>query len=68
MLLIENGYGEKLGLRARMQRPFGQAFQETTTCEILPNLPSVEHWPEPIIIIQLSDFEFSHDDRRVACD
>jgi|GEM_PF-853336 hypothetical protein len=68
MLIIENGYAEKLSLRAHMQTPFQEGRQYTTTCDILPIHPSLEHWPEPIVFIQLSDFEFSDDDRRVACD
>ena len=68
MLIIQNGYAEKLGLSAHMQTPLGEGREYTTTCDILPRLLSLEHWPEPIVFIQLSDFAFSPDDRRVACD
>jgi hypothetical protein len=67
LLVVENGNGLALSYRARMTRD-GQT-RPTDVCVVLPHLPSYEHWPHPIVRLDLSDFRFIRWDqgRRPTC-
>lgn len=68
VLLVENGYDRQIDYRAFMQVPGRGGPAYTTSCEIIPNLMVLEHWPHPIAVITLNDFRDVASGGSVACD
>ncbi len=68
VLLVENGDNRQIDYQAYMQVPGGNGAQYTTTCEVMPNLMVMEHWPHPIAIIHLSRFQEMPATGGTACD
>jgi hypothetical protein len=52
MLSVENGYGRAFEYRARMF--LGRRSATTSTCTVLPGMPTFESWPHPIERLELS--------------
>jgi hypothetical protein len=54
LLILEDGYHGWLRYRARMVMPDGRT-QPTDVCDVHAPAFGVEHWPYPIVLIELSD-------------
>ncbi|WP_282009819.1 hypothetical protein [Brevundimonas aveniformis] len=68
VLLVENGYGFRLDYAAHMQVPNQSGAPYTTTCEVMPGRMVMEHWPHPIMMINLSNFRVVEDTDAMTCD
>lgn len=68
MLVVENGYGQPIDYQAGMMLLDGR-HKYTTACEVRPKLTSYEHWPHPIVMIDVGAFRFLPAGKTgIACD
>jgi hypothetical protein len=65
-LTVHNPFPEQIKYRAGMLIPGEPHFRKTSSCPVLSNRMSLEHWPHPIVALVLTDFRFAPGDN--VCD
>ncbi len=68
-LVVENGDAAPISYTAHMMviGPEGLQWAPTSVCTALPEAPSAEHWPHPIIAVRLSDFRIEEKGAGIVC-
>lgn len=61
-LTAHNPFPEQVKYRAGVLIPGEQHFRRTSSCPVLSNHMSLEHWPHPIVALVLADVHFAAGD------
>jgi hypothetical protein len=69
MLTVTSSFSKPLRYQAGILRPQTDHAVGTSTCPVEPNLPSFEHWPEPLVRLLMKDLRLiePNSDEDKAC-
>jgi hypothetical protein len=68
VLVVKNHYREQLHFRGSMVLPHQLDLVSTSVCPVMPGRFSVEHWPDPLNSLMLTDFTLHDPDEKLGCE
>lgn len=66
VMVIHNYHSRPVRYRAFI-RQVGGNIQPTSVCPVRPNIPMLEHWPYPVDILSVGDFQLLEPDADASC-
>ena len=68
VLVVKNHYREQLSFRGSMVLPHQLDLVSTSVCPVMPGRFSVEHWPDPLNSLLLTDFRLHDPNEKLGCE
>jgi len=68
VLVVKNHYREQLSFRGSMALPHQLDLVSTSVCPVMPGRFSVEHWPDPLNSLVLTDFRLHDPGEQLGCE
>lgn len=66
VMVVHNHHTRALRYRAFI-RSVGRDIQPTSVCPVRPEIPSVEHWPQPVDVFSVGDFQLLEPGTEMSC-
>ena len=68
MLTVTNPFGGPLRYHAGIQRASADTIARTTSCAVKAGTKSYEHWPEPVVLVVMTDLRLVDAREAGRCD